>query len=171
MTSSFAPIDSSTPYTQHQLTTTSTFDFPSNRGKSFSKFYKTLINQIDSLYRSIVPNFKLYRSTATVPAIEFGGTYNVTIDDIISGLLIFGVVTVTTTVNFTTIASEDILSRLRNNCYDIGTPVLRLFIQSLNGSDITLNGTEAPAAITITAGQGVYVLVYLNDTNAKYVPI
>lgn len=168
MTSSFAPNNFSTPFTQHQRRSDSTFDFPSTSGKNFSKFYKTISNQIDVLYKSIAPNLKLYkylfnstRSTDT--------THTVTVGDILNGYLIANG---PTTITFpTNLPSDDILSTFRNNCYDIGTPVLKLFILNINSATVTVNGTKVTTSPTLLQNQGLYVLVYLNNNDATFVPI
>lgn len=168
MTSSFPDPLSSTPYTQHTLSNDSRFDFPSNRGKNFTKFYKTISNQLEALYNSISPNLTLYRNTNGQPTLTNGGI--VTVNDIINGFL---VITGTTPspIFLNDISSELILSLLRDNCYNVGTPVLRLFIynsSTLTPVQINVNNVSFTQTISLNPNQGKYVLVYLNEAVVKY---
>ena len=173
MTSSFPDPLSSTPYTQHTLSNDSRFDFPSNRGKNFTKFYKTISNQLEALYNSISPNLTLYRNTNGQPTLTDDTTYTVTVNDIMNGFLNIPNGPGTTQINLAdNIPSESILSLLRDNCYNVGTPVLRLFIYNFSSSSVTITNQTSSAlsnqAVNLNTEQGKYVLVYLNNNNIRY---
>ena len=167
MTSSFPDPLSSTPYTQHTLSNDSRFDFPSNRGKNFTKFYKTISNQLEALYNSISPNLTLYRNTNGQPTLTNGGI--VTVNDIMNGFLVITGITPSSINLADNIPSESILSLLRDNCYNVGTPVLRLFIyNSSTLVSININNVSFTQTISLNTNQGKYVLVYLNEAVVKY---
>jgi hypothetical protein len=175
MTSSFAHEPFGVPYTQHNFVNLSKFDTFSNRGKNFSKFYKTISNQIDALYKSIAPSLKLYRytsgQTTSQPDDPAVTDYTVTINDILNGFFVaIDSGNIDTIKLDTTINSADILALLANNCYNVGTPTLRLFIYNNSGATVELENGLADTVL-IQNTQGVIVWVHLNEDKARFVII